>query len=332
MPRPGHDPRPQPPRRIIGVTCAVLAMTCWACEGPISADAVAAISAPTDDASRSRRVVAIGDLHGDLAATHGALRLAEVISDDGHWVGGDTVVVQVGDVLDRGDDERAIIDLLIRLGEEAAAAGGALHALSGNHEVLTVAGYYEYATEGACAAFADLPLPTDPPAYVADLSPACQRRAAAFLPGGPYAKRLAQWPITLVLGDTVFVHGGLLPAHVAYGLDRINGEVSAWMRGERPVPPRAVDYTSQSLVWLRLFGEEAVPEQACAMLDQMLAEIGVTRMVIGHVIHGNINPACDDRVWRVDTGMSAHFGGDVQVIEWVDGAPHVLRQDPRPRL
>src|SRR5687768_17426401 len=69
-----------------------------------------------------KRLVAIGDLHGDLAATRSALRAAGAIDDADRWSGGELVIVQTGDVLDRGDDEQAILDLIFRLETEAAAA------------------------------------------------------------------------------------------------------------------------------------------------------------------------------------------------------------------
>jgi hypothetical protein len=53
-------------------------------------------------------LAAVGDLHGDLIKTKKALQIARVAEDkDGKvvWTGGDTVVVQLGDVLDRGDTE-----------------------------------------------------------------------------------------------------------------------------------------------------------------------------------------------------------------------------------
>lgn len=37
----------------------------------------------------------------------------------------------------------------------------------------------------------------------------------------------------LIVNDTMFAHGGVLMGHVQYGLERINLEVSAWMRGDR---------------------------------------------------------------------------------------------------
>ena len=100
------------------------------------------------------RIIAIGDLHGDVAATRRALRLARVLHPRRDvWTGGKTVVVQVGDQLDRGDDELAVLSLLQRLSTQAEAAGGALDVLWGNHELMASQGKFRYATPGACDTF-----------------------------------------------------------------------------------------------------------------------------------------------------------------------------------
>lgn len=54
--------------------------------------------------------------------------------------------MQVGDQLDRGDNEIQILYFLERLQQEATAAGGALHILNGNHETMNVGGRFRYAT------------------------------------------------------------------------------------------------------------------------------------------------------------------------------------------
>jgi hypothetical protein len=57
-------------------------------------------------------------------------------------------VPQVGDILDRGDQEIKLLFLLERLQRQAEAAGGALHVLNGNHETMNVGGNFRYATAG----------------------------------------------------------------------------------------------------------------------------------------------------------------------------------------
>ena len=87
-------------------------------------------------------------LHGDLEATRRALRLAGAIDASDHWIGGGLVVVQTGDQLDRGGDEPEITALLSRLAVEAVEAGGAVHVLNGNHELINVGLDFRYVTAG----------------------------------------------------------------------------------------------------------------------------------------------------------------------------------------
>ena len=76
-------------------------------------------------------------------------------------MGGDLVVVQTGDILDRGDQEEEIFQLFQALQQQAQAAGGAVHVLNGNHELMNAYLDYRYVTE---AGFQDFegPLPPDP--------------------------------------------------------------------------------------------------------------------------------------------------------------------------
>ncbi len=88
------------------------------------------------------RVVAVGDLHGDFDNFVTILKASKVglVDDRLHWTGGKTHLVQIGDILDRGDKAKDIFDLLVRLEKEAAAAGGMVHVLLGNHEESTITG------------------------------------------------------------------------------------------------------------------------------------------------------------------------------------------------
>lgn len=78
----------------------------------------------------------IGDVHGYLDELHAALRQAALIDADGHWAAGRSRVWFLGDFTDRGPDGIGVIDLVMQLAAEAAAAGGYCRALMGNHELL----------------------------------------------------------------------------------------------------------------------------------------------------------------------------------------------------
>jgi hypothetical protein len=257
------------------------------------------------------RLVAIGDLHGDLAVTRAALRLSGAIDRDDDWVGGQLVVVQCGDQIDRGDDDRSIIDLLDVLADKAKRAGGALHALNGNHELMNVAGDFRYVTPRGFASFDDLAAPG-----LERFEPRASGRAAAFLPGSPYARKLAKGASVIVVGDSLFVHGGVRPEHMRHGLGRVNDELAAFMLGEARSVPALVS-SEESPLWTRVYGQPEPTAASCAMLGQVLDELGLKRMVIGHTVQETgINAACAERVWRVDVGLSSFYGKRrVEVLE-----------------
>lgn len=275
-------------------------------------------AAPPDTgklAAPKGRIVAIGDLHGDLDSARRALKLAGAIDAQDHWIGKELTLVQTGDEIDRGDGDKAILDLFDTLTAEAAKAGGQVIALNGNHEIMNVQGDFRYVTPGGFASFAELKgLDTEKPPL--DQLPAQARaRGAAFIPGGPYAGLLAKRPTILVLGDNVFVHGGVLPQHVDYGLARINHEVQTWLSGKAALPPLLSD--EQGPIWTRLYSDTTAAP-ACDLLAQALGKIGARRMIVGHTVQPQINGACENRVWRIDVGMSKAYGGPIQALE-IDG-------------
>ena len=93
---------------------------------------------------QASRIIAIGDVHGDEGALIALLRMANCVDTEGNWCGGTTNVVQIGDILDRGDEERGCMDRLFELKQQAAAAGGAVHVLMGNHEAMNVDWDFDY--------------------------------------------------------------------------------------------------------------------------------------------------------------------------------------------
>ena len=273
-----------------------------------------------------KRIVAIGDLHGDLRATREALRLGGAVDGKDHWAGGDLMVVQTGDQLDRGDDDRAVVDLFDRLAEEAKAAGGAVLALNGNHEVMNLELDLRNVSEGGLRAFAGANVANLSDPRVLKMPEASRSRAAALLPGGPYAKKLAKRGIVALVGGTLFVHGGVSPKHVRYGLDRLNREVAAWMNGESPAAPKLVT-SEDGPTWLRRYS--AAPDaEDCRVLDEALGLVQAGRMVVGHTVQREgITSGCGQTVWRIDTGMSVAYGGKTEVLQIEGDRVTVLRAE-----
>ncbi|MCJ7581378.1 MAG: metallophosphoesterase [Candidatus Aminicenantes bacterium] len=83
--------------------------------------------------------MAVGDLHGAYDNFVVILKDTGLVDDNLNWIGGETHLVQIGDVLDRGDKPKEIFNLAMRLEKEAEAAGGKVHILIGNHEEMNLA-------------------------------------------------------------------------------------------------------------------------------------------------------------------------------------------------
>jgi len=192
------------------------------------------------------RIVAVGDIHGAYDALIETLQVADVIDEDLAWSGGKTHFVVTGDLLDRGPDSRLVMDLIMRLENEAPRAGGRVHQLLGNHEVMNLNGDLRYVADEEYAAFLDMESDEDREYWYkrfrrehpADSAEAVIRwrfdekappgyfgHRKAFRYDGPYGKWLLQKPLMVVINDTVFVHGGIPPFVAEYGLEGVNGDL-----------------------------------------------------------------------------------------------------------
>lgn len=253
-------------------------------------------------------VAAIGDVHGDLTALRGALKLAGAVDDTDRWTGGGLIVVITGDYLDRGDDEKELLELIPRLQREATAAGGALHVLTGNHELLNAQGDFCCLTVRGRTSL-DLPGAT---------------RRQRFAPGGDLARVLADRPIVLIVGRTVFVHGGVTTTHAASDLDALNRGAREWLLGTRPELPFEV----QSMLWMRFYSWGTPADEVCDELASTLAWVDADRVVVGHTVQKTINAACDGLVWRIDVGLSLHYGSRGPEVLVIDGHRVEARRAP----
>jgi len=268
-----------------------------------------------------QRLVAIGDLHADIQNARRAFRLAGATDERDAWIGGNLIVVQTGDLIGRGSEERAVLDFVLDLQNKARAAGGTLHLILGNHEVFAARPDHRWVDPAAFAAFATIPgLDLRNPRVVG--LPAMERaRFAALMPGGYYSERLSTFPAVLKIGDTVFAHGGVLPYWARYGIDRINTEVHDWLAGRTAEPPSTLGLDDGSaddgVMWSRHFAGN-IGAAGCAVLAESLSLLKARRMVVAHTVQPHITPRCDERVWAIEAGSSRYYGGPLEVLEIVD--------------
>jgi TPR repeat protein len=269
------------------------------------------------------RVIAIGDVHGDYESFAAALRSAGLIDTDGNWAGGNTHLVQTGDIVDRGPDSRAVMDLLIKLQKQAAAAGGAVHCLLGNHEAMNVYGDLRYVSPFEFAAFAATQsqagraasYDADHQAMTAAATPemdpsqsdrehpaGSMERQAAFSAEGEYGKWLRGDNAVIKIDRTLFVHAGLGAKYADWSIDRINQEVRRELADFSRLHGGVVTDEEGPLWYAGLAkGDE---RQLEPLVDQLLKNFDVDRIVVGHTYaRAAITPRFGGKLILVDAGI-----------------------------
>lgn len=202
--------------------------------------------------SASRRVVAIGDIHGAFDGLVEILREAKLIDEGNRWIGGDTTLVQTGDLVDRGPQIRPVLDLLMSVQRQAPEQGGEVIVLMGNHESMALLGDLQDASTEILASFAGADaeklrkagwrsfvkwmdqlarsrggtranLGSEVKArWMQEHPPGYFEYMQAMDPEGQYGKWILQLPVVTKIGDTVFMHAGIGPQYMQMSLEEIN--------------------------------------------------------------------------------------------------------------
>lgn len=307
-------------------------------------------------APQPQRIVAVGDLHGDYDAWLDIARDAKLVDARGRWIGGNSILVQVGDITDRGADSLKIIRSLQQLQRAAPRSGGRVVVILGNHEAMNLLGDLRYTTDGEFAAFASRgsaerrlkeyeslrkQIETAYRARDPKASPEVIRDAwlkaiplgwveqrAAWKPEGELGRWIRGNPAIAEIGDTLFVHGGLSIEYSKLSLGEINRKTV--------VALAAADDSDKSILndplgplWYRgLLGRDREAEAARAgtglkptpqqELDAALKAFGAKRIVVGHTPNlKGITITEGGRLVRIDTGISRYYGGALTWLEIV---------------
>jgi hypothetical protein len=202
------------------------------------------------------RIVAIGDIHGNYDGFVSILQRAGLVDQDTHWIGGETTLVQTGDIFDRGLGVFKVLDLLMRLEGEAAAAGGQVIVLLGNHEGMNLIGFFRDVNPEIYATLVDKKSEKRRKAAYKDFKKYWRARAEAILgtevtvvpdeieeqwmaavppgwleykealsPEGTYGAWLRKRPVAVLINGVLFVHGGIGPDLAGLSVEEINAEV-----------------------------------------------------------------------------------------------------------
>lgn len=246
------------------------------------------------------RIMAISDIHGEYEAMIDFLQTTNVIDSNLNWQWDVGHLVIVGDVFDRGDMVLRSLWFLYRLQQQALKAGGAVHYLRGNHELMVLRGYEHYLH----------------PKYTQVTVPQIGTPHYDLI--GPNTI-LGQWlrdrPTMIVIDSILFVHGG-----ASLDLTRTNltlPEINAAARAYLDLPQDSVKadslasflYGKMGPFWYRgLLIEYNYPQITKPELDSVLAYFEARAIVVGHSEMDSLTSMFDAHLFGVDVPVD-ELGG-----------------------
>jgi hypothetical protein len=250
----------------------------------------------------------VGDVHGEFDTLTAVLRNATLIDREGNWSGGRRHLVLLGDLFDRGDDVTRTLWFIYGLERQAEAAGGNVHVVLGNHEIMVLVNDLRYASEKELAIGESHGIP-----YAGLFDVRCS----------VLGKWLASKPGLIRIGRVLLAHGGVARAYADYSLRAFDDSLAAFMSeelfhrwGQPPdstLPPIVMDSVAADRRIDFFFGENSVfwyrgyvmTDTLQTALRDVLARHDSDVLIVGHTPLDEIDDRYDGALLAVDLNSAA---------------------------
>jgi len=239
----------------------------------------------------------MADTHGEFEIAAELLQQHGIINEDLHWSFGTGRLVILGDVFDRGDHQTELLWLIYKLEAAAKRAGGAVHLLLGNHELLVLMGDERYLN----------------PKYTRTAQALGAPRYAALWDTDSFLGRwLRTKAATMKIGDYLCAHGGLSPEAAARNLtlDALNDAIRDALNRQGPSSQTQADRMSFAIgpagpLWYRGYfsdmqAQGGPPRAGAEEIMRVLDYYKAKYILVGHT--------------RVPT-ITSLYGGDVIAVQ-----------------
>jgi hypothetical protein len=257
-----------------------------------------------DQYTLPEKMLVVSDIEGNFEGFKMMLTGARVIDRNFHWIFGKGHLVLDGDFFDRGDHVTEVLWLIYKLETEAEKAGGKVHFILGNHEILNLDGDIDYVNRKYLV---NAPL----------IGESCERWMDA---GSELGRWLRTKNVVEKIGDFVFCHGGISPelARSKLSLTDIN-RIARQNIGKSPASisgahAKAVCDVQTGIYWYRDAAKNMLTTE---QVDAILAFAGARRMIIGHTLVNDVTALYGGRVICIDLFHEENLRRGLMKSLWV---------------
>lgn len=239
------------------------------------------------------KILVLGDIHGTYRKLKEFLIKNEVIDEEEHWSWGRGHVVFSGDVLDRGKEVTEVLWLIYRLQEEASRAGGAVHYLLGNHELMVLEGDYRYVNSNYLKLYAKVK----------------REYNEQFAENAVFGQWLRSRNAVIHLNDLLISHAGLSPAiaEKGYSLEKINRSMQEYLQN-KPLSDSTASFLKgpQGPLWYRgyVMAQDGEQQPAQPEVEAVLASYGAKYMTVAHTTVDSVQARYQGKVFAIDLDVN----------------------------
>ncbi len=233
----------------------------------------------------SPKVFITSDIEGQFLAFKKMLINAKVMSEDFHWIFGDGHLFLNGDMLDRGPYVTETLWLIYKLEQEANNAGGKVHYIIGNHEVMNLTNDFRYVNQK----------------YVENANYAGRNMQEYFSNMSEFGRWFQSKNIIERIGNYTLTHGGISPtvANLNLSYDIMNEFGRKKMKGESCTGDCATvtGGTATGLFWYRgITNQELTQEE----VDEILNKVGTQKLILGHTVFPKVTTLYNGKIIAMD--------------------------------
>lgn len=248
-------------------------------------------------------ICAISDIHGMYDNYAALLRSQGILDSSNNWKFGTGHLVILGDMFDRGDHVTELLWHLYGLQRQAIKAGGQLHILIGNHEIMNFTDDKRYMN----------------PKYGRVEEIMGMKLEDLYSASSVLGRWLRNFPVIISINNILFVHGGISGELVRKKMkvESINRLFSKMMlSGEVETQDELNDLIflneEKGPLWYRgYFNDSTYCEQKA---DSALSFYDKEHIVVGHTIGTSIMPLFNNKIFGVDAGLGNDQEGAVLIV------------------